>query len=120
MKTYLIYKLSYLLMLGVFGVYVSGSQLIRHTKYTQTNEVAAKTIAQRYTIEKLKPFTTKLIVPLEKMTITSLGNGYYKILVQVDIAYNAIPERLTYEISLHYTDDDYANSVIDSFRRIEK
>ncbi|MCO4291291.1 hypothetical protein NF867_00255 [Solitalea sp. MAHUQ-68] len=120
MKTYLVYKLSYLLMFSVFGLYVSKSQHINPSSYTQSAEKNAKAIAQKYTIEKLKPFTTKLWVPIDKMTLTNLGNGYFRILAQVDIAYNAIPERLTYEIGLHYTDTDLNNTVVDSFKRIEK
>lgn len=118
MKTYLIYKLSILMMVSIgFIASAQKQSLEKHTP--KTAESVAKSVAQRYTLDKLKPYTTMLEVPLEKMIVKDLGNGRYKITEYIKIAYNAIPEKLIYEVYLHYSGNDLNSSVIDSFKRIE-
>ncbi|UKJ07700.1 hypothetical protein [Solitalea lacus] len=120
MKTYLLYKLSYLMMVFIMGMFLNGQNQSVKLKNPMSAESSAKTIAQKYTMDKLKPYTTKLEVPIERMIVRNLGNGYYKITELVHIAYNSIPEKLFYEVTIHYTDKDFTSSVIDSFKRIEK
>ncbi|MND47046.1 hypothetical protein D3C80_379320 [compost metagenome] len=120
MKTYLIYKLSYFLMMVSFGFIASAQEQSFEKQIPKTAESVAKSVAQKYTLEKLKPYTTILEVPLDKMIIKDLGNGRYKITEYIKIAYNSIPEKLIYEVYLHYSGNDLNSSVIDSFKRIEK
>ena|SRR2546428_704889 len=117
MKAYLFYRLCYVILALLLTGEASHFLGLQHSK-SCTEKRAVKLSARDYTMEKLKKYTTMLDISTNEMIVDDLGNDHYRVLAPVKLAYNTEPNKVWYEVKLHFNNCNLKDRVIDSFKRL--